>query len=368
MTEVINQSVIEQALRQYHDPYLGMDLVSAQCVRNIVINGVDVRVDLLMRYPCGRLSEGIARTLQDALEDLPGVMSATVTLAWHVEAMPAQANLPAMSGISNIIAVASGKGGVGKSTVTANLALALAAEGARVGVLDADIYGPSQGVMFGIAGGVRPEMMTEGEQQFFVPIESHGVQVMSMAFLVTDNTPMIWRGPMVSGALQQLLTQTHWEHLDYLMVDMPPGTGDIQLTLAQRVPVVGSLIVTTPQDLALLDARKGIEMFRKVDVPVLGVVENMATHTCTNCGHTEHLFGEGGGAILADEYDTELLVSLPLTVSIREQADSGCPTVIAEPDGEIAMIYRELARRMAAQLSVRNSEAPAPPTINISDD
>lgn len=368
MSEVINQSVIEQALRHYHDPYLGMDLVSAKCVRNIAINGADVRVDLLMRYPCGRLSEGIARTLQDTLEGLSGVVSATVTLAWHVHAMPAQANLSAMSGIRNIIAVASGKGGVGKSTITANVALALAAEGARVGVLDADIYGPSQGLMFGIADGVRPEMMTEGEHPFFVPIESHGVHVMSMAFLVTDNTPMIWRGPMVSGALQQLLTQTHWDQLDYLMVDMPPGTGDIQLTLAQRVPVVGSIIVTTPQDLALLDARKGIEMFRKVDVPVLGVVENMATHTCTHCGHREHLFGEDGGATLADEYDTELLASLPLTVSIREQADGGRPTVIAEPDGEIAIIYRELARRMAAQLSVRNSEASAPPTINISDD
>ena len=368
MSEVINRTMIEQVLRQYHDPYLGMDLVAAGCVRDIAIEGGQVRVDLFMGYPCGGLATGITRILQDSLEDLPGVTSAEVTLAWHVEAMPTQGSLLAMSGIRNIIAVASGKGGVGKSTTTANLALALAAEGARVGVLDADIYGPSQGLMFGIAEGVRPDVITEGEQQFFLPIEAHGVQVMSMAFLVTENTPMVWRGPMVSGALQQLLTQTRWDNLDYLIVDMPPGTGDIQLTLAQRVPVAGSVIVTTPQDLALLDARKGIEMFRKVDVPVLGVVENMATHTCTNCGHTEHLFGEGGGTVLANEYDTELLASLPLTLRIREQADGGNPSVIAEPDGEIAMTYRELARRMAARLSVRNRQAPAAPTISISDD
>ncbi len=368
MSDVINRTMIEQVLQQYHDPYLGMGLVEAGCVRDIAIEGGQVRVDLFMGYPCEGLSTGITRILQDYLEDLPGVTKAEVTLAWHVESMPTQGNLQAMSGIRNIIAVASGKGGVGKSTTTANLALALAAEGARVGVLDADIYGPSQGLMFGIADGVRPDVITEGEQQFFVPIEAHGVQVMSMAFLVTENTPMVWRGPMVSGALQQLLTQTRWDKLDYLVVDMPPGTGDIQLTLAQRVPVAGSVIVTTPQDLALLDARKGIEMFRKVDVPVLGVVENMATHTCTNCGHTEHLFGEGGGSILADEYDTELLASLPLTLRIREQADGGNPSVIAEPDGEIAMTYRELARRMAARLSVRNRQAPAAPTISISDD
>lgn len=368
MSEVINKCMIEQALRQYHDPYLERDLVSAGCVREITIDGADVRVDLLMGYPCDGMSQGVTRIFQAILEDLPGVASAIVTLAWHVEAMPTQANLPAMSGIRNIIAVASGKGGVGKSTTTANLALALTAEGARVGVLDADIYGPSQGLMFGIADGVRPESVVEGEQPFFVPIESHGVQVMSMAFLVTENTPMVWRGPMVSGALQQLLTQTRWDNLDYLIVDMPPGTGDIQLTLAQRVPVAGSVIVTTPQSLALLDARKGIEMFRKVDVPVLGVVENMATHTCTSCGHAEHLFGEGGGAKLADEYETELLASLPLTMSIREQADGGHPSVIAEPEGNIAKVYRELARRMAARLSIRTCDAPAAPTISISDD
>lgn len=368
MSQAVNRKMIEQVLQEYRDPYLEMDLVTAGCVRDISIKGGQVQVDLFMGYPCEGLSAGITRILRDSLENLPGVTRAGVTLAWHVESMPVQGNLPTMSGIRNIIAIASGKGGVGKSTTTANLALALAAEGARVGVLDADIHGPSQGLMFGIAEGIRPDVITEDDQQLFLPVEAHGIQVMSMALLVTENTPMVWRGPIVSGALQQLLTQTHWDNLDYLVVDMPPGTGDIQLTLAQRVPVAGSVIVTTPQDLALLDARKGIEMFRKVDVPVLGVVENMATHTCTNCGHTEHLFGEGGGAVLASEYDTRLLASLPLARRIREQVDSGNPSVIAEPDGEIAMIYHELARRMAARLSVRNRQAPAAPTISISDD
>jgi ATP-binding protein involved in chromosome partitioning len=303
--------------------------------------------------------------LQMAIEGLEGVTSAQVEVQCVIAAHKAQAQIPGMANVKNIIAVASGKGGVGKSTTAANLALALAREGARVGILDADIYGPSQGVMFGIAEGTRPLVK---EQKWFVPIEAHGVEVMSMAFLTDDNTPMVWRGPMVSGALLQLITQTAWNDLDYLVIDMPPGTGDIQLTLAQKVPVSGSVIVTTPQDLALLDARKGVEMFRKVNIPVLGVVENMAVHICSQCGHAEHLFGEGGGEKLASQYGVELLASLPLSILIREQADSGKPTAIAEPDSQIAMIYQELARQVGARLVLQDAAAPAMPTITVSED
>ncbi|MNP11277.1 Septum site-determining protein MinD [compost metagenome] len=303
--------------------------------------------------------------LQTAIGNLEGVSSAQVAIDCVVAAHKAQAQVPAMANVKNIIAVASGKGGVGKSTTAANLALALAREGARVGILDADIYGPSQGVMFGIAEGTRPQIR---EQKWFVPIKAHGVEVMSMAFLTDDNTPMVWRGPMVSGALLQLVTQTAWDDLDYLVIDMPPGTGDIQLTLAQKVPVAGSVIVTTPQDLALLDAKKGVEMFRKVNIPVLGVVENMAVHICSNCGHAEHLFGEGGGEKLAAQYGVDLLASLPLSMLIREQADSGKPTAIAEPESQIAMVYQELARQVGARIVLQEAAAPAMPSITISED
>ncbi len=308
---------------------------------------------------------GWAQLLHMALENLDGVDSASVQVDCVIEAHQGQAQVPALSNVKNVIAVASGKGGVGKSTTAANLALALAREGAKVGILDADIYGPSQGIMFGIPAGTRPQVK---EQKWFVPITAHGVEVMSMAFLTDDNTPMVWRGPMVSGALLQLVTQTAWGDLDYLVVDMPPGTGDIQLTLAQKVPVAGAVIVTTPQDLALLDARKGVEMFRKVNIPVLGVVENMAVHICSNCGHAEHLFGEGGGEKLATQYDVELLASLPLAMGIREQADGGKPTVAAEPDGQIAMVYQELARHVGARIVLQEAGAQAMPTITVSDD
>jgi ATP-binding protein involved in chromosome partitioning len=282
-----------------------------------------------------------------------------------IEPHKAQEQVPALGNVKNIIAVASGKGGVGKSTTAANLALALAREGARVGILDADIYGPSQGIMFGIAPGTRPQIR---EQKWMLPIEAHGVQVMSMAFLADDDTPMVWRGPMVSGALMQLITQTAWDNLDYLVVDMPPGTGDIQLTLAQKVPVAGAVIVTTPQDLALLDAKKGVEMFRKVNIPVLGVVENMAVHICSNCGHAEHLFGEGGGEKLAAQYGVELLASLPLSMAIRMQSDGGKPTAIADTESQIAMIYQELARNVGARIAQAGQGAQGMPAIEISDD
>jgi len=361
----VTRAAVECVLRQYTDPYLNQDPVSAGCVRAIDIQGAQVSVQLQLGYAAGLFKSGWAQVLQTAIGNLEGVSSAQVSIDCQVAAHKAQAQVPAMANVKNIIAVASGKGGVGKSTTAANLALALAREGARVGILDADIYGPSQGVMFGIAEGTRPQIR---DQKWFVPIKAHGVEVMSMAFLTDDNTPMVWRGPMVSGALLQLVTQTAWDDLDYLVIDMPPGTGDIQLTLAQKVPVAGSVIVTTPQDLALLDAKKGVEMFRKVNIPVLGVVENMAVHICSNCGHAEHLFGEGGGEKLASQYGVDLLASLPLSMLIREQADSGTPTAIAEPESQIAMVYQELARQVGARIVLQEAAAPAMPSITISED
>ena len=350
----VTRAAVEGVLRQYTDPYLNQDPVSAGCVRAIDIQGGQVSVQLQLGYAAGLFKNGWAQVLQTAIGNLDGVSSAQVSIDCVVAAHKAQAQVPAMANVKNIIAVASGKGGVGKSTTAANLALALAREGARVGILDADIYGPSQGVMFGIAEGTRPQIR---EQKWFVPIKAHGVEVMSMAFLTDDNTPMVWRVPMVSGALLQLVTQTAWDDLD-----------DIQLTLAQKVPVAGSVIVTTPQDLALLDAKKGVEMFRKVNIPVLGVVENMAVHICSNCGHAEHLFGEGGGEKLAAQYGVDLLASLPLSMLIREQADSGKPTAIAEPESQIAMVYQELARQVGARIVLQEAAAPAMPNITISED
>lgn len=262
-----------------------------------------------------------------------------------------------VKGVKHIVAVASGKGGVGKSTVSANLALAMAAEGYRVGVLDADIHGPSQARMLGVKEGARP---SQGKaENSMLPMDAHGLQAMSIAFMIDTREPMVWRGPMVAGAFQQMLDQTEWQDLDVLFIDMPPGTGDIQLTLAQKVPVSGAVIVTTPQDIALLDARKGIEMFRKVNVPVFGVVENMSLHVCSNCGHSEPIFGEGGGELIAGEYDTQVLGRLPLTLSIREQADGGKPSVIAEPEGDVAGTFREIARKVAAQLADSRNEGPS---------
>ncbi len=359
-----SQKDIEAVLKTYQDPYLKTDLVSAGCLDFLTIENGKVQASIVLGYPATHLSAGIAQLLTSKVEDIDGVSSVDIQVSWQVNSAPVQGNLETMAGVKNIIAVASGKGGVGKSTTAANLALALAAEGARVGILDADIYGPSMGQMFGIADGVRPEVKNE---KFFVPIEAHGIQIMSMAFLLTEETPVVWRGPMVSGALIQLLTQTVWNDLDYLVIDLPPGTGDIQLTLAQKIPVSGSVVVTTPQDLALIDAKKGIEMFQKVDVPVLGVVENMAVHICSSCGHSEHLFGEGGGSRIAEQYNVDLLGSLPLSMMIREQADEGKPTVVSEPDSQIAMVYKDMARHMAARLHQRNLEAPAAPVISMVD-
>ncbi len=362
----VTREAVESVLRQYTDPHLNQDPVSAGCVRSIEIQGDRVSVQLELGYAAGLFRSGWAQMLAMAVEGLDEVARADVQVDCVVKPHKALDQVPALASVKNIIAVASGKGGVGKSTTAANLALALAREGARVGVLDADIYGPSVGIMFGIADGTRPQVRDE---KFFVPLEAHGVQLMSMAFLSDDRTPVVWRGPMVSGALLQLITQTAWRDLDYLVIDMPPGTGDIQLTLAQKVPVTGAVIVTTPQDLALLDAKKGVEMFRKVNIPVLGVVENMAIHICSNCGHAEHLFGEGGGEKLAAQYNVDLLASLPLSMAIRSQADAGRPTVIADPESQIAMIYQEVARTVGARISQSGQIiAQSMPNITVSDD
>ena len=362
----ITPQQVEQALREYRDPHLDKDLLLCEAVENIAVDGSRVRIRVVLGYPAAgaanAMRAGIAETVA---RQLPGA-EVEVELSWRIEAGKAQQNLPNMQSIKNIIAVASGKGGVGKSTTAVNLALALAAEGARVGLLDADIYGPSQPLMLGVPEGERP---AQRGSQMLEPIEAHGLQTMSIGYLLTENTPVVWRGPMVSGALQQLLNQTAWDNLDYLVIDLPPGTGDIQLTLAQKVPVSGAVIVTTPQDIALLDAKKGIEMFRKVDVPVLGIVENMAVHICTNCGHADHLFGTGGGEEIAREYAAPLLGSLPLARSIREQADGGHPSVVAEPDGAVAGMYRDIARRMAAHLAMRaRQQGTAFPNIVIKND
>ncbi len=360
----VTREAVEAALRQYLDPHLQQDPVSAGCVRDITLQDGRVNVRLELGYAAGLFKDGWAQVLEAGLKNLAGVSEARVQVDCMIAPHQVSGQVPGLQGVKNVIAVASGKGGVGKSTTAANLALALAREGARVGMLDADIYGPSQGIMFGIPEGTRPQVR---DQKAFVPLQAHGVQLMSMAFLTDDNTPMVWRGPVVSGALLQLATQTAWDDLDYLVVDMPPGTGDIQLTLAQKVPVAGAVIVTTPQDLALLDAKKGVEMFAKVNIPVLGVVENMAVHVCSNCGHAEHLFGEGGGVKLAEQYGVDVLASLPLVMAIREQADGGRPTVIAEPDGPIALLYQQLARKVGARIAQLGGGVVMP-SISIGDD
>lgn len=363
----IDRSEIYSALQRVIEPTLQRDLVSLNAIHEVVIDGDKVHVSVDLGYPAEGIAQELAEAVHHQLSKVDGVAKLGVDIDWYIEANQASNSQQAIPGVKNIIAIASGKGGVGKSTTAVNLALALAVEGARVGLLDADIYGPSQHHMLGV-GERRPEIIGEGKEQMMVPIEAHGIFSISMGYLVTEQTPVVWRGPMVSGALQQLLVQTHWEDIDYLIIDMPPGTGDIQITLAQKVPVTGAVIVTTPQDIALLDAKKGIEMFRKVNVPVFGVVENMALHTCSHCGHEEHIFGEGGGERIAREYDTELLGSLPLDLSIRKQTDNGEPSVVAHPESSITLSYRAIARRLAANLWQHNLGATAMPEISITDD
>jgi ATP-binding protein involved in chromosome partitioning len=339
-----NEALVRRILGELTDPHTGASLVDA--VRAIGVDGDRVSVDLQLGYPAATAHEALAARVRDALQAEPGIAAATVSVTSRVQVHKVQGQLAPLPNVKNIIVVASGKGGVGKSTVSVNLALALAAEGAKVGILDADIYGPSQPRMLGISG--KPQ---SPDGKSIIPMQAHGLQAMSIGFLVDEETPMIWRGPMVTQAMMQLLNDSRWDALDYLVVDLPPGTGDIQLTLSQKVPVAGAVIVTTPQDIALLDARKALKMFEKVEVPVLGVVENMATHVCSNCGHEEHIFGEGGGQRMADQYDVAYLGSLPLDIRIREQADGGNPTVVAMPESDLAARYREIARNAAGRLS-----------------
>lgn len=345
----VTKEQVENAIKQYIDPYMEKDLVSAGCIKSIDIDGDKVAVHVALGFPAKGYADSLAQAIKEKVSVVSGVGSATVNISSQIVSHAAQKGVKHIKGVKNIIAVASGKGGVGKSTTSVNLALALAAEGATVGVLDADIYGPSQPRMLGVSG-TRPE---SSDGQSLDPVLSYGLQSMSIGYLIDDDTPMIWRGPMVTQALEQLLNDTQWREVDYLVIDMPPGTGDTQLTLAQKVPVSGSVIVTTPQDIALLDARKAYKMFEKVEVPVLGVVENMSIHICSKCGHEEHIFGKGGGENMAEEYGIPFLGALPLDIRIREEADSGKPTVIAEPDSRIAQIYREIARRVAAKLALK---------------
>jgi len=341
----ITVETVNAALARVIDPNTGKDLLATRSARNVRVSGDDVSLDVELGYPAASQIEPLRAQVIAALKAAgAGNVSANVTS--KITAHAVQRGLKVMPNVKNIVAVASGKGGVGKSTVAANLALALAAEGATVGVLDADIYGPSQPTMLGISG--RPE---SSDGRTLEPRENHGLQLSSIGLLVDTDQPMVWRGPMVTQAMQQLLGQTNWRDLDYLVVDMPPGTGDIQLTLAQQVPVTGAVIVTTPQDIALMDAIKGLKMFEKVGIPILGLVENMAVHVCSNCGHAEHIFGADGGRRMAEQYGVDYLGSLPLDIRIREQADSGRPTVIAEPDGAIAQAYKQIARKVAVRIA-----------------
>ena len=360
----VSEPDLLQALGTVQDPHTGKDFVSTRALRNLQVQGGDVAFDVELGYPAKSLVPALRSSLIAAAKGVAGVDNVSVNITFKVAAHAVQRGVQLLAGVKNIIAVASGKGGVGKSTTAANLALALAAEGARVGVLDADIYGPSQPMMLGIDR--RPDSLDGKSME---PLENHGVQVMSIGFLVSQDEAMIWRGPMATQALDQLLRQTNWRDLDYLIVDMPPGTGDIQLSLSQKVPMTGAVIVTTPQDIALLDAKKGIKMFEKVGVPILGIVENMAVHVCTNCGHAEHIFGEGGGKRMAADYQMDYLGALPLDMQIRLQADSGTPTVVAHPDGEVAQIYKQVARSVAVKIAQQAKDFSSKfPTITVSQD
>jgi ATP-binding protein involved in chromosome partitioning len=360
----VTESALLDSLKTVVDPNTGKDLVSTKQLKNLQVEGGDVSFDVELGYPAKSQVAALRKALVTAARRVGGVDNVSINLTSKIVAHAVQRGVQLLANVKNIVAVASAKGGVGKSTTAVNLALALAAEGAQVGILDADIYGPSQPMMMGIGG--RPQ---SDDGKTMDAMENYGVQVMSIGFLIDADNPMIWRGPMVTQALEQLLRQTNWSDLDYLVVDMPPGTGDIQLTLCQKVPLTGAVIVTTPQDIALLDARKGLKMFEKVGVPVLGVVENMSVYVCPNCGHSEHIFGADGGRKMAEQYGVDYLGALPLNLSIREQADSGRPSVVADPDGEIAGIYKSVARKVAVKIALRAKDFSAKfPTISVSKD
>jgi ATP-binding protein involved in chromosome partitioning len=360
----VTETALTDALKAVVDPNTGRDFVSSRAIRNISITDGDVSFDVELGYPAKSQMAGFRKALIAAVKTVPGVANVSINLSSKIVAHAVQRGVQLLPKVKNIVAVASGKGGVGKSTTAVNLALALAAEGASVGLLDADIYGPSIPMMMGIDA--RPE---SEDGQTMEPLENYGVQVMSIGFLVAQDEAMIWRGPMATQALEQLLRQTNWKELDYLIVDLPPGTGDIQLTLSQKVPMTGAVIVTTPQDIALLDAKKGIKMFEKVGVPILGIVENMAVHVCSQCGHVEHIFGADGGKKMAAEYKMNYLGALPLDMQIRLQADSGKPTVVADPDGEVAALYKSVARQVAVTIAAKNKDFSSKfPSIKISKD
>lgn len=361
---MVSLEQINAAIAGCIDSDTGRDYMSMKAVRDVVINGDQVSLTVALPYPAKSRHAAIAQQVEQAVLAMGGIASVTVTVETRVEAHIVQRGLTPMPGVKNVIAVASGKGGVGKSTTAVNLALALAAEGAVVGLLDADIYGPSQPKMLGLEG-VRPD---SPDGKSILPMQAHGIQAMSIGFLIDPEQPMVWRGPMVVQALMQLLNDTRWDNLDYLVIDLPPGTGDIQLTLSQKVPLTGAVIVTTPQDIALLDARKGLKMFEKVGVPVTGIVENMAMHICSNCGHVEAIFGEGGGAKMAADYGVELLGQLPLEMSIRLATDQGNPTVAADPDGKVAELYKAIARKVAVKVGEKAKDFSAKmPKIVISN-
>ncbi len=362
MPQALQEAALLEQLQTVLDPNTGRDFVSTKQLKNLRVEGGDVSFEIELGYPGKSQAAPLRKALIAAARTLPAVENVSVVVSWKIIAHSVQRGVPLLPRVKNIVAIASGKGGVGKSTTAANLALALAAEGASVGILDADIYGPSQPMMMGLKG--RPE---SADGKTMDPLVNHGVQVMSIGFLVEDDQAMIWRGPMATQALDQLLRQTNWGDLDYLLVDMPPGTGDIALTLSQRVPLTGVVIVTTPQDIALLDAKKGLKMFEKVGVPVLGIVENMAVYHCPNCGHSEHIFGADGGKRMAAEYGVDYLGALPLTMKIREQADSGTPSVVAEPEGDVAALYMSVARAVAIKIAQKAKDFSARfPTISVS--
>jgi len=359
----IDRALIDAALAAVTDPNTGKPFAAGKGVKHVAVDGATVSAEIVLGYPAKSQFDSVRAIVEQALLSVPGVVRANVAVSQTIVAHTVQPGVKLLRKVKNIVAVASGKGGVGKSTTAVNLALALASEGAAVGILDADIYGPSLPMMLGIEG--RPE---SPDGQSMNPMKGHGIEANSIGFLVDQDNPMVWRGPMATSALEQLLRQTNWGELDYLIVDMPPGTGDIQLTLAQRVPVTGAVIVTTPQDIALIDAKKGLKMFEKVGVPILGVVENMSIHICSNCGHAEPIFGTGGAERMAKEYGAEVLGSLPLHIDIREQADSGRPTVAADPEGVIAQTYRAIARKVAIRIAERARDMSAKfPTIVVQD-
>lgn len=351
MTEGTNTD-IERILKEVTDPYLGQDLVSSKSVKNIEVDGSNALIKIVLGYPASGYHSKLVENIKAKTEAIERIDKVDVQITTQIVSHSVQKNLKPLSGVKNIIAVASGKGGVGKSTTAVNLALALSAEGARTGILDADIYGPSQPLMLGLSG--YPDSR---DGKTMEPKVAYGVQSISIGYLIDEDTPMIWRGPMVTSALQQLLNNTNWDNLDYLIVDLPPGTGDIQLTLSQQIPVSAAVIVTTPQDIALLDAQKGLKMFEQVEVPVLGIVENMSIHICSQCGHEEPIFGAGGGQKMSEKYGVDLLGALPLDINIRVQADGGHPTVVADPEGRAAQIYRDIARKLSAKLSLRAKDS-----------